>query len=79
MMSNSYFNGMIRDPYGLDYALTVPRRDVEGKSGLEVTLVIIDRLLRPEIPDNSALEVGGLAAEVVDKVLAFHVVLESTY
>lgn len=45
--------------------------DGEGKSGLEVTLVIIDRLLRPEIPDNSALEVGGLAAEVVEKVFAF--------
>ncbi|KAH0605511.1 uncharacterized protein H6S33_004733 [Morchella sextelata] len=41
--------------------------DADGKSGLEVTLVIIDRLLRPDIPDNSALEVGGLAAEVVEK------------
>lgn len=50
-------------------------RDGEGKSGLEVTLVIIDRLLRPEISDSSALEVGGLAAEVVEKVLPFPVLL----
>lgn len=49
--------------------------DGEGKSGLEVTLVIIDRLLRPEIPDNSALEVGGLAAEVVEKVKYLHLLL----
>ncbi|KAL7271073.1 hypothetical protein RUND412_006190 [Rhizina undulata] len=42
-------------------------RDANGKSGLEVTLFIIDRLLRPEISDAAALEVGGLAAEVVDK------------
>ena len=30
--------------------------------------MIIDRLLRPDVPEASALEVGGLAAEVVEKV-----------
>lgn len=39
----------------------------DGKSGLEVSLVIIDRLLGPAIEDNSASEVGGLAAELVEK------------
>lgn len=39
----------------------------DGKSGLEVCLVIIDRLLGPTIEDNSASEVGGLAAELVEK------------
>lgn len=38
------------------------------KSGLEITLLIIDRLLNPAIvDDNAASEVGGLAAEVVEK------------
>lgn len=39
----------------------------DGKSGLEVCLRIIDRLLAPNIEDNSASEVGGLAAELVEK------------
>jgi importin-9 len=39
----------------------------EAKSGLEVVLVIIDRLLGPGIDDNAAAEVGGLAAELVEK------------
>jgi len=42
--------------------------DGNGKSALEVSLIIIDRLLRPEIAESSALEVGGLAAEIVEKV-----------
>lgn len=42
-------------------------RDEAGKSGLEVVLIIIDRLLNPDVDDNSAAEVGGLAAEVVEK------------
>lgn len=42
-------------------------QDANGVSGLEVCLRIIDRLLRPEIEDNSASEVGGLAAELVEK------------
>jgi len=37
------------------------------KPGLELVLVIIDRLLGPSVDDNSAAEVGGLAAEVVEK------------
>ncbi|PWW77744.1 ARM repeat-containing protein [Tuber magnatum] len=41
--------------------------DGNGKSALEVSLIIIDRLLRPETAEGSALEVGGLAAEIVEK------------
>ncbi|KAK4574524.1 hypothetical protein LTR86_001365 [Recurvomyces mirabilis] len=41
--------------------------DQAGKGGLEVVLVIIDRLLNPSVDDNAASEVGGLAAEVVEK------------
>lgn len=39
----------------------------DGKSGLEICLVIIDRLLGPSIEDNAASEVGGLAAELVER------------
>ncbi|KAF4126487.1 importin-9 [Geosmithia morbida] len=42
-------------------------QDEAGRSGLEVCLHIIDRLLGPTIEDNSATEVGGLAAELVEK------------
>ncbi len=42
-------------------------RDNSGKGGLEVVLVIIDRLLGPSVDDNAAAEVGGLAAEIVEK------------
>jgi len=42
-------------------------RDQAGKGGLEVVLIIIDRLLNPAVDDNGAAEVGGLAAEVVEK------------
>ena len=31
-------------------------------------LIVVDRLLQPDLPEVSALEVGGLAAEIVDKV-----------
>ncbi|KAJ9667483.1 hypothetical protein H2201_002352 [Coniosporium apollinis] len=41
--------------------------DASGKGGLEVVLVIIDRLLSPAVDDNAAAEVGGLAAELVEK------------
>ncbi|ATZ56066.1 Bckap114 [Botrytis cinerea B05.10] len=41
--------------------------DESNKSGLEVCLIIIDRLLGPEVEDNAASEVGGLAAELVEK------------
>lgn len=37
------------------------------KSGLEVVLLIIDRLLGPSVDDNAGAEVGGLAAELVEK------------
>lgn len=43
-------------------------QDEQGKSGLEVLLVTIDRLLRPEIDEAAAMEVGGLAAELVDRL-----------
>ena len=42
-------------------------QDEAGKGGLEVVLIIIDRLLNPDMDDNGAAEVGGLAAEVVEK------------
>jgi hypothetical protein len=42
-------------------------QDGNGRSGLEVCLHIIDRLLHPDIEDNSASEVGGVAAELVEK------------
>lgn len=42
-------------------------QDEKGRSGLETCLHIIDRLLGPEVEENSASEVGGLAAELVEK------------
>ncbi len=43
-------------------------RDPEtGKEGLEIVLLIIDRLLGPNVDDASAAEVGGLAVELVEK------------
>lgn len=42
-------------------------QDEAGKGGLEIVLIIIDRLLNPAVDDNAAAEVGGLAAEVVEK------------
>lgn len=50
-----------------DYKQLFEWRDESGKAGLEVVLVIIDRLLSPTVDDNAAAEVGGLAAEVVEK------------
>jgi importin-9 len=50
-----------------DHAQVFGWHDESGKSGLEVCLHIIDRLLGPSIEDNSASEVGGLAAELVEK------------
>ncbi|KAK3707475.1 hypothetical protein LTR37_012117 [Vermiconidia calcicola] len=41
-------------------------QDQAGKGGLEVVLIIIDRLLNPAVDDSGAAEVGGLAAEVVE-------------
>ncbi|KAF2018739.1 ARM repeat-containing protein [Aaosphaeria arxii CBS 175.79] len=39
----------------------------DGKGGLEVVLIIIDRLLSQSVNDHAAGEVGSLAAEVVEK------------
>ncbi|KAL8967756.1 MAG: hypothetical protein Q9183_002771 [Haloplaca sp. 2 TL-2023] len=38
-----------------------------GKGGLEIVLLIVDRLLGPEVDDASAAEVGGLTVELVEK------------
>ena len=50
-----------------DYKQLFEWRDESGKGGLEVVLFIIDRLLSPAVDDSAAAEVGGLAAEVVEK------------
>ncbi|KAH7016824.1 armadillo-type protein [Ilyonectria destructans] len=50
-----------------DHQQVLAWQDANGRSGLEVCLHIIDRLLGPSIEDNSASEVGGLAAELVEK------------
>ncbi|KAK8118879.1 importin-beta domain-containing protein [Apiospora kogelbergensis] len=42
-------------------------QDENGTTGVEICLRIIDRLLKPEIEDQAASEVGGLAAELVEK------------
>ncbi|KAK8060284.1 importin-beta domain-containing protein [Apiospora saccharicola] len=42
-------------------------QDENGTTGVEICLRIIDRLLKPEIEDHAASEVGGLAAELVEK------------
>ncbi len=43
-------------------------QDIEtGKGGLEIILLIIDRLLGPDVDDASAAEVGGLAVELVER------------
>ena len=43
------------------------RDPVTGKEGLEIVLLIVDRLLGPNVDDASAAEVGGLAVELVEK------------
>ncbi|ORY58176.1 importin-beta domain-containing protein [Pseudomassariella vexata] len=48
-----------------DHQQVFSYHDENGRTGLEVCLHIIDRLLGPEIEDNAASEVGGLAAELV--------------
>jgi importin-9 len=55
-------NMLVHDPQQL-----FAWQDPTGKSGLEAILVIIDRLLGPTVDDNAAAEVGGLAAELVEK------------
>ncbi|KAF2219234.1 armadillo-type protein [Elsinoe ampelina] len=41
--------------------------DAGGKGGLEVILIVVDRLLSPTVDDNAGSEVGGLAATLVEK------------
>jgi importin-9 len=43
------------------------REPEQGKEAIETVLVIIDRLLSPNIDDTAAAEVGQLAAELVEK------------
>lgn len=50
-----------------DHQQVLSWQDASGRSGLEVCLHIVDRLLGPAVEDNSASEVGGLAAELVEK------------
>ncbi|OAA52723.1 Armadillo-type fold protein [Beauveria brongniartii RCEF 3172] len=50
-----------------DHQQVLSWHDASGRSGIEVCLHIVDRLLGPTIEDNSASEVGGLAAELVEK------------
>jgi hypothetical protein len=59
--------GTLKDIVRLDVAQLLQWHDAAGKSGLENTLIIIDRLLRPEFSESAAMEVGGLAAELVEK------------
>jgi hypothetical protein len=50
-----------------DYTQLFEWHDEQNKGGLENVLVIIDRLLNPTVEDNAAAQVGGLAAELVEK------------
>ena len=57
----------VRNLLRLDHRQVFEWRDEQNKVGLENVLLIIDRLLSPTTDDNAAAEVGGLAAELVDK------------
>lgn len=59
--------GAMKEIVRLDCDQLLKWHDATGKSGLEISLFIIDRLLRPEFSEGAAMEVGGLAAEIVDK------------
>jgi hypothetical protein len=59
--------GTMKEIVRLDCDQLLNWRDSTGKSGLEISLFMIDRLLRPEFSEGAAMEVGGLAAEIVDK------------
>jgi hypothetical protein len=50
-----------------DHHQVLSWHDENNRSGLDVCLLIIDRLLGPSVEDNDASEVGGLAAELVEK------------
>lgn len=57
----------VKDMLVHDSAQLFEWHDEHGKSGLEICLVIIDRLLQHGMDDNAVAEVGGLAAELVEK------------
>ncbi|KAJ5098185.1 Armadillo-like helical [Penicillium argentinense] len=58
----------VRHMLAHDFAQFVAWRDPQsGKEAIEVALVIIDRLLGPAVDDNAAVEVGQLAAELVER------------
>lgn len=57
----------LKDIVRLDVSQLLQWHDAAGKSGMEITLIIIDRLLRPEFSESAAMEIGGLAAELVDR------------
>lgn len=58
----------VRHMLSHDFAQFVAWRDPQsGKEAIEVVLIIIDRLLGPTVDDNAAVEVGHLAAELVEK------------
>ena len=57
----------VKNMFGHDPEQVFNFQDQAGKGGLEVVLIIIDRLLSTAVDDNGAAEVGGLAAEVVEK------------
>ncbi|KAK9484568.1 armadillo-type protein [Lipomyces starkeyi] len=42
-------------------------RDIQGKSGVEVVLNIVARLLNPAVEESSAMCVGEVVSEIVDK------------
>ncbi|CAI7668697.1 unnamed protein product [Penicillium pancosmium] len=50
-----------------DFAQFLAWDPQSGKEPVEVVLVIIDRLLGPDVDDNAATEVGQLAAELVER------------
>lgn len=58
----------VRHMLSHDFAQFVAWQDPQsGKEAIEVVLVIIARLLGPTVDDNAAVEVGQLAAELVEK------------
>ncbi|PWY72213.1 importin beta-5 subunit [Aspergillus sclerotioniger CBS 115572] len=58
----------VRNMLSHDFNQFITWRDPQsGKEAIEITLIIIDRLLSPSIDDNAATEVGQLAAELVEK------------
>lgn len=50
-----------------DHEQVFTYQDPNGRSGLEVCLHMVDRQLGPALEDSAACEVGGFAAELVEK------------